>query len=490
MKTRFLCLLGLVTVMVSYAPLVRADEALHFDKSANNILPSATDGSIWMATDPIIKKENIDATVTATNEGTESLPMARSSRYPQGVAPNPTVSELPVKPSNKLGTVASKEVPAQPVLSFAEPPTSVKAPVAQSASVEVAPIEAAPAQPASVQAAPIQPVEIQPVIIQPEPAQAPKPSAPRKSVELAFSLSPTEPLYETEQKIPSVATAPPMVANSEAGVITDSLFTGNTNSLVAKAVGSAEGTRTPAGDRTRAYYGHVDPGNRVWNRGSFSYQHSAQSPEDADQKQLSRLADQAKAIEAKAADYGLQLTLEEKLNAIDLANQAPKAALGQGGYVDWLAQARQRGISGSDAVLWARTRAFINPVTQRWDAPGLGNTAEAIGHDQARRMGAIARAIAANPKAVSKAVKVASSPAAGSPVETAVKAASSPAAGSSTRAAVKSASQAPSVHVEQGIAKLLAEKIVELFGGNHIPAASTPVANEPMGIQQLLGSAF
>jgi hypothetical protein len=481
MKTRFLCLLGLVTVMVSYAPLARADEALRFDTSSKDALPSATEGSIWMATDPIARKEP-DATVTATNEGTQSLSTA--------IASNSTPSELPVKPANKMGAAVIKEVLSQPVFSFAEPPTaSAEVPIAQNASAQSASIEAVPVQSASAQSAPAQsaPIQFEPIqsaSVQPVPAQSPKPSALRKPIELGFSLSPTEPLYEPEPEMPHVPVASPVNEESAVGVMADGLFTGNTNSLVAKAVGSAEGTRTPEGDRTRAYYGHVDPGNRVWNRGSFSYQHSAKSPEDADQKQLSRLANQAKIIEAKAADYGLQLTLEEKLNGIDLANQAPKAALDRGGYVDWLAKARQRGMSGSDAVLWARTRAFINPVTQRWDAPGLGNTAETIGHDQTRRMNAIARAIAVNQDAVDQAVKVASSP-----IPTAVKAASS-AAGSPDPSAVKSAQQeAPSVHGEQRIAQLLAEKIVELFGGHHVPEDSTPVANEPTGIQQLFGFA-
>jgi len=482
MKTRFLCLLGLVTVMVSYAPLARADEALHFEKATTNALPSVAEGSIWIATDPISKKVSSDATATVTNEGTEALPAA--------IAPNATDSELPADPINKLGNTVSKEIPVPPVLSFAEPLTSVKAPAAQSVSPEAvpiqpAPVQAEPIQPAPVQDEPIQPPLVQSGVVQPTPAQPPKISLHRKPVELGFSLSPTEPLYETEPVKPPVAAAPPVDENLGARVITDQLFIGNTNSLVAKAVGSAEGTRTPEGDRTQAYYGHVDPGNQVWNRGSFSYQHSAQSPEDADQKQLSRLAEQAKVIEAKAADYGLQLTLEEKLNGIDLANQAPKAALDQGGYVDWLAQARQQGLSGSDAVLWARTRAFINPVTQRWDAPGLGNTAEGIGHDQARRMAAIDRAIAINQDAVSQAVKVASAP-----TPTAVKAASSPAAGSPAKTAAKSAQPTPSTQAGQGIAQLLAEKIVELFGGDQVPPDSTPVANEPTGIQQLLGFAF
>ena len=59
-------------------------------------------------------------------------------------------------------------------------------------------------------------------------------------------------------------------------------FEGGGDSLVAKSVGSAEGTRTPSGGYTRAYYGHVDPGNGVWNLGSYSYQHGAVSPQEAD----------------------------------------------------------------------------------------------------------------------------------------------------------------------------------------------------------------
>ncbi|MDJ0705215.1 MAG: hypothetical protein QNJ46_18175 [Leptolyngbyaceae cyanobacterium MO_188.B28] len=171
------------------------------------------------------------------------------------------------------------------------------------------------------------------------------------------------------------------------------LFKGGTDSLVAKAIGSAEGTRTPDGHRTAAYYGHVDPGNRAWNLGTFSYQHGATSPEDADEKQLKRLQRQTQHLDQKANIQGLTLTLEEKLNAIDLANQAPLAALGRGGYIEWLSEAHRLGMSGSEAILWARTRSFLDPDTQRWNAPGLGNTVASISQDQERRMMAISRAM-------------------------------------------------------------------------------------------------
>ena len=51
------------------------------------------------------------------------------------------------------------------------------------------------------------------------------------------------------------------------------IWEGDGDSLVAIAVGSAEGTRRPDGGKNSAYQGHPDPANGVWNRGSFSYQH-------------------------------------------------------------------------------------------------------------------------------------------------------------------------------------------------------------------------
>jgi hypothetical protein len=478
MKIRFLCLLGLVTVMVSsYAPFARADEALQFDKSAAPAAPN-----VWMATDPIVPQAAPVATPAATSQGTpertfietivdtaiqtavgsnEDAAVIPVTVVPSSEVPSTAVSESPV--SDKADVAASKEVPAP--LSFRESAIVKKEPIAESpAPTSDKPAQAEPLEPAEpAQAGTIRPAE--PVV----PSQAPptrKPSAARKPVELGFTLPPSEPLYEPERSMPH-APATAKTDDAVASGMLEGLFTGDVNSLVAKAVGSAEGTRTPTGDRTRAYYGHTDPGNQVWNRGSFSYQHSAKSPEDADQKQLQRLANQSLIIEARAADYGLHLTVEEKLNGIDLANQAPKAALDRGGYIDWLAKAKQRGMKGADAVLWARTRSFINPVTQRWDAPGLGNTAERIERDQARRMEAIARAIAANQEAVDEAVKVASSPAANFGENPA------------NVAQVEQGAEA-----ERGIAQVLAEKLVEMFGGDRVPE-STPVAQEPVGIQQL-----
>ncbi|MEM9808421.1 MAG: hypothetical protein AAF959_24420 [Cyanobacteria bacterium P01_D01_bin.56] len=190
----------------------------------------------------------------------------------------------------------------------------------------------------------------------------------------------------TSRAITTEVPPPPLPAE-----ISD-LFAGGVDSLVARAVGTAEGTRTPDGQKTFAYYGHPDPGNQAWNQGTFSYQHAARSPEEADAKQLERLKRQTEELYRLASSQGLQLNMEEALNGIDLANQAPAAALDRG-YIDWLAQAKIIGLSENEAILWARTRAFLDPDTGRWNAPGLGNSVQTITHDQARRQRAIAQAL-------------------------------------------------------------------------------------------------
>lgn len=178
------------------------------------------------------------------------------------------------------------------------------------------------------------------------------------------------------------------------------LFVDGAESLVARTVGHAEGTRTPDGTRTPAYFGHRDPGNGVWNLGSFSFQHcrelryNCSTPEQADGFQLQRLMAQTRDLRQRSLTLGLQVTLEEELNAIDLANQAPLAALDTPGYPDHLLKAKEQGLKGQDAILAARVKSFWNPQTNRWDAPGLGNTEASIRHDQQRRMLAIARVLA------------------------------------------------------------------------------------------------
>ncbi len=232
------------------------------------------------------------------------------------------------------------------------------------------------------------------------PVNSPQNSSTVQSKNPELSFSPPKPAREikkkkTERK--SVAKRPLLQADAASFLAdnADAIFEGGSNSIVAKTVGHAEGTRSLNGSKTRAYYGHVDPGNGVWNLGSFSYQHCDASctPDEADDRQLRRLRSQSQMLKQRAENNGIRMTLEERLNGIDLANQAPLAALDQGGYIDWLRAAHQKGLAGSSAVLWARTYSFLNPRTQTWDAPGLGNRYDSIAYDQERRRDAIARAL-------------------------------------------------------------------------------------------------
>jgi hypothetical protein len=163
--------------------------------------------------------------------------------------------------------------------------------------------------------------------------------------------------------------------------------------LIRRAIGHAEGTLTVTGEETWAYNGHTDPGNQVWNRGAFSYQHEANSPQDADQKQLARLRRQEQQLRQQAAALNLTLSREEWLNALDLANQAPAAALESGGYMDRLAESRHLFTDQQKAITWARTWSYWDLNLQAWNAPGLGNTELSIWADQARRQKAIAMVV-------------------------------------------------------------------------------------------------
>ncbi|MGB3292132.1 MAG: hypothetical protein WBB01_03950 [Phormidesmis sp.] len=216
-------------------------------------------------------------------------------------------------------------------------------------------------------------------------------------VGLSFAKSEEDLLVKAETSADRSSTAEePSATEAEvaenAQGLEDWIFEGGSNSLVARAVGSAEGTRHWSGSRTPAYYGHRDPGNGVWNRGTFSYQHEARSPEDADVRQLQRLKRQSLQLEEQAQKQGLKLDLEEKLNGVDLANQAPLAALDRGGYIEQLAKAHRLSMEGIEAIVYARTHAYLDPDTKQWNAPGLGNTVQSIDRDQRRRAAAIAQA--------------------------------------------------------------------------------------------------
>lgn len=214
----------------------------------------------------------------------------------------------------------------------------------------------------------------------------------------ATAPPPNTPPTSTQSDLAQLPADAPLPAAKQA-----ELFEGGSRSLVARTVGHAEGNLTATGEPTSNYYGHQDPGNGVWNRGTFSYQFGNAehlSPDQSDARQLAKIRGHyEQSVLPKAQQLGLTLTLEETLNAIDLANQAPLAVTEQGGYVERLAEAkRNKQLSGESAILESRIWSFWNPDKGRWDASGLRayddiSKQESIRRDQDRRMVAIADAL-------------------------------------------------------------------------------------------------
>lgn len=147
----------------------------------------------------------------------------------------------------------------------------------------------------------------------------------------------------------------------------------------ARVIGAAEGTRDRDGGKNEIYEGHVDPGNGVWNRGSFSYQFGNNenlSPEEASRRQLKKILGHLKdTVIPQSKQQGIKLTPWELMNAADLANQAPLCITESGGYVERLVQARkkgkEKGWSEYEVVLNARIESFWDAAKNTYDAPGL-----------------------------------------------------------------------------------------------------------------------
>ena len=156
------------------------------------------------------------------------------------------------------------------------------------------------------------------------------------------------------------------------------------------AIGAAEGTRTHSGGTTELYWGHADPANGVNNLGTFSYQHGASSPRDADWLQLKRLKGQLKDIQRQAQEQKIQLSTLELVAAADLTNQSPAAGRD---FVVNLKKAHAQGLKDMDAVVEARCQSYVDPETGLLAAGGFGNSWADLRHDQRRRMVELAKAL-------------------------------------------------------------------------------------------------
>lgn len=104
-----------------------------------------------------------------------------------------------------------------------------------------------------------------------------------------------------------------------------------TDDVLKRAIGRAEGTRDINGNPNPAYHGHDDPlqNGRCKNQGSFSYQHCAASPEEADRKWLAVLRERAMPrIQSQCeAKFGEPLSSAALVVALDGYTQSPDAGL-------------------------------------------------------------------------------------------------------------------------------------------------------------------
>lgn len=151
-------------------------------------------------------------------------------------------------------------------------------------------------------------------------------------------------------------------------------------------IGLSEGTRDSNCNPTAAYYWHEDPGNGANNLGTFSYQHGAASPEEADRLQLDKIRRFEQSILTRFAAEGLTVDPAKLLNALDLYNQSEAAAEEPGGYVEqWIVE--------------ARSQSYIDPATGKLDAPGLGGDMDRVREDQDRRHEALMQGAKLDPDA-------------------------------------------------------------------------------------------
>lgn len=150
-------------------------------------------------------------------------------------------------------------------------------------------------------------------------------------------------------------------------------------------IGNAEGTRLPDGGRTDAYGGHRDPGNAARNQGSFSYQHAAASPADADRRQLQTLQRQLPAYEAAARQAGLDPAHPRLASAyLDLYNQSPSAARRFLGQLDSL---RGQPLDAHH-LTQLRFHSFVDASTgQRFQLPGGGRAGSGYANVAQQQLG-------------------------------------------------------------------------------------------------------
>jgi hypothetical protein len=161
----------------------------------------------------------------------------------------------------------------------------------------------------------------------------------------------------------------------------------NPNSLVAVAIGHAEGNRTVNGGKNSSYFGHIDPGNGVINKGSFSVQNFGGTPEAADLFWLRKLRGFRPEYVAAANRAGLNPDLTVlAISVFDLFTQAPAAVTEKEGLLDRLSKIAEQGVT-LKSIVRERANSFFDPITGRLvtSFPNLS----ALMADQDRRVRAL-----------------------------------------------------------------------------------------------------
>jgi hypothetical protein len=153
-------------------------------------------------------------------------------------------------------------------------------------------------------------------------------------------------------------------------------------------IGVAEGTRTPNGGYTKAYYGHADPADGFSNRGTVSGgRESGASPEMVDLRWMGRLTAIQQRLRPQLIVMGLMPGTQGynrvMFNIMDLEVQSPEA---NRDFIGKLFTVRKAGWS-IEAIAKARADSFINPATGRLEASGFGNNYQSLIKDQRSRAG-------------------------------------------------------------------------------------------------------
>ena len=146
--------------------------------------------------------------------------------------------------------------------------------------------------------------------------------------------------------------------NTSYSVKLNTLFADNSSKGVL-ALCAAEGNCTVEGKKTSLYYGHADPGNSANNLGWCSDQgRSGGNLENADAGCLARTQSRIPRLVRKLNVAGInpEENLEVFVNNLDQWNQAsPRVS---DSFAKRYTHAQSKGLSGKEAILWARVEAF------------------------------------------------------------------------------------------------------------------------------------